>query len=869
MAAYAALVSVMHIIDNLRLHPRPPISLHKEQAYLLTQKVAFLQQFLQLYNPNLPYSQEADPLETRIARAAYAAEDAIESHILGHFTNNDGEKMSSDGLYKALEKVIEDMALIEKEALAIKETLEFKHAKSMPPDSSRSYSSSMEHKKSKMVGVDDLLFELKDKLASNRPDLQTIQIVGMGGSGKTTLALNIYRDGLIMDHFYIRAWVTISQEYNIRKILEQLHIQLIREPNPHLSQSELEEILYKHLCGRRYMIILDDIWSIKACDEIKWLLPDNKNGSRIVITTRLTTLASTLPNSIRLAMKLLDDDDSWDLLSKIVFGEKGCCPPGFEDIGKKIGKSCKGLPLSIVVVGGLLAKSEQLIEFWENMEKNLNAIVNLEDDERCLKTLYISYKQLPVHLKPCFLYMGIYREDHVISISKLIKLWVAEGFAKPVGEKRQEDVAREYVKDLSDRNLILIHKLGSIGSIKHCKVHDLLRDLCLREAKKEGFYTVYPGHLIGDRVSRTVMSGTTVSEIEKIDTLSSKPLARYLILDLDDQKLSPLNLRLGIVHSFLATEKLVENMHQLVNSRLLNLTPRYRGLKLSPSLLLFWNLHTLNVHATSREGITVPTEIWYMSHIRHLYFTNLHLPDPPPNVEADGVVLANLQTLGQIINFTCSEQVVKIIPNIRKLEIFYDEGGVDERFCLTNLDCLDKLESLICNFRQLKCLTNYPLSLKKLSLAVDSSRPWEDILDKIGDLPLLEKLTLYYGRFKEVEWETTEGQFSSLKSLSLCLCEGLQVWTSEPSHFPRLEQLYLKGIRDLEEIPLDFAEISTLRLIDMNNCSDSCIGSAKSILEEQEALYGEEETTLQIRVALLHGNDPALKSLRSPNFHVT
>ncbi|KAL1551770.1 putative late blight resistance protein R1B-16 [Salvia divinorum] len=292
-----------------------------------------------------------------------------------------------------------------------------------------------------MVGAEEALLEMKDKLTSDRRDLQIIPIVGMGGSGKTTLAINIYQDRLIKEHFHVSAWVAISQEYNIQEMLVHILRQLNQNAGQTSSEEGLGEILYKHLFGRKYLIILDDMWSIKAWDGIRRFLPDNKNGSRIVVTTRLSNLGSDLSNSKNLEMSLLNEVDSWELLSKTVFREKSC-PPEMVEIGKRIGKSCKGLPLSIVVIGGLLAKSNHTREFWEFIEENLNSIVNSEDDERCFNILHMSYKQLPVYLKPCFLYMGMFGEDKVIRRSTLVELWVAEGILKPISGKSLEEIAK-------------------------------------------------------------------------------------------------------------------------------------------------------------------------------------------------------------------------------------------------------------------------------------------------------------------------------------------------------------------------------------------------------------------------------------------
>ncbi|KAL8458534.1 hypothetical protein ACS0TY_036162 [Phlomoides rotata] len=117
MAAYAALVSCMYIIEQLEHHPRPPITLDKEQVESLTEKLTFLQEFLEGYSSGVGYSREADDLESRIADAACAAEDIIESHIVDRILTrptSHGEEISSNGLYQDLQKVIEDMGLSRK-----------------------------------------------------------------------------------------------------------------------------------------------------------------------------------------------------------------------------------------------------------------------------------------------------------------------------------------------------------------------------------------------------------------------------------------------------------------------------------------------------------------------------------------------------------------------------------------------------------------------------------------------------------------------------------------------------------------------------------------------------------------------------------
>ncbi|KAL8458620.1 hypothetical protein ACS0TY_036220 [Phlomoides rotata] len=118
MVAYAALVSLRHIIDQIEHHPHPPISLDIQQVESLIEKVTFLQDFLEGYSSHVGYSSEADALEMRIADAAYAVEDVIESHIVDEVHSG---RMSSIEFYEGLQKVIEDMDLIKKEVMEMTE----------------------------------------------------------------------------------------------------------------------------------------------------------------------------------------------------------------------------------------------------------------------------------------------------------------------------------------------------------------------------------------------------------------------------------------------------------------------------------------------------------------------------------------------------------------------------------------------------------------------------------------------------------------------------------------------------------------------------------------------------------------------------
>ncbi|XP_047979555.1 putative late blight resistance protein homolog R1A-10 [Salvia hispanica] len=848
MAAYGALVSLMHIIDTLEKHPSHPISIDEKQVQSLTQNIAFLQEFLDGYISPFADSNEADPLERRIADAVYAAEDVIESHIVDQI--HSGSTIVADhDFYHNLQKVIEEMDLINKEVKSIAVEAQTKQK----PVAALS-ASSPSVKESVIVGSDEVFLDVLDKLTSDQLNRQIIPITGMGGIGKTTLAMNLFENALVKERFDIRAWTTISQTYNVRETLREVLFRTSGGDScSDLSVNKLGEKLHKFMFGRRYLVIMDDMWSIEVWEKIKFFFPDNQNGSRIIVTTRLSDLSSQLNESCTFAMKFLDEASSWDLFCKTVFGKESC-PIELENIGKNIVANCKGLPLSIATIGGLLAKSERTKEYWKHIEQNLNSIVINSNDGFCSKILRMSYIYLPNYLKPCFLYMGVLDEDCRIRVSILKKLWVSEGFLKPRSGKCLETLAQEYFKELVDRNLVLVDELGSTGNVKYCKIHDLLRDLCLKEAEKERFY-----HVIRDDPPASISKRRVVFKTAGLLGYSSH--TRSIICDCDrtrsdDDKvlLSP---DLRLLRTFRAwgvgeyhpkrNVYFLENVFELVNSRYLAITVHEES-KFSSSIEILWNLQILIIHSSFWIDPRVPNEIWKLHQLRHLEFDTpeLILPNPPSDV----VVMENLQTLIGVYDLLLNEEVVKRIPNVKKLRLAYFSDQMEGEDCLSYLQCFSKLESLCCctlgQTVDLLLRINLPNSIRKLVVLDVFSTEFEDILPKIGSLPLLEKLELLNGVFGK--WETVEGQFQKLKFLKLSDCSSLVNWiVSDSSHFPLLEKLSLENLSVLEEIPSEVGEIATLKSISLYECSEAAVASAKKIVEEREDIYGEQ---LQLRVGL-------------------
>ncbi|XP_042020318.1 putative late blight resistance protein homolog R1B-16 [Salvia splendens] len=773
-------------------------------------------------------------------------------------------------LHESLQKVIGDMDLIKKEVMEIVALnhQQVSSAATSSTSSSKVSSLSMPNNTT-MVGFDHIMIQLMEKLVYGEQNRQVIPITGMGGIGKTTLSVNAYKHPSISHHFDICAWVTISQQYNTKELIWEILSQADKQGLIRMSEKEEEEIelaLHQCLTNRRYLIVFDDMWSIEAWDAIQRYLPDNSNGSRIMVTTRLSNLGSQLDNSCGLKMKFMDEESSWNLFCKIVFGGK-CCPSELKKIGKKIVESCRGLPLSIVVMGGLVEKLERTKECWECIGRSVNSSVNMENDMHCLKLLKLSYNHMPIYLKPCFLYLGMF-EDSKIQVSRVIELWVSEGFLKPINGKSMETIAKEYLDELVDRNLVLVHMLGSTGNMKYCKIHDLLRDLCLKEAQQERFYDVVGQHSPQGTCSqrRLAILGST-SKDQVVDAMKSRPYARTCmsihnrVHPLPYLKLSR-TLRLCNRNDFSLCEYSLRKCFQLVNLRLLVVRFDRRSSQVPSNMNLLWNLQTLIV--SSFRLINAPVEIWNMSQLRHVKvrLSTLYLTDPPSD---NIVIMENLQTLKGVRNFKCDETMVCRIPNIKKLKVYYH----DDHVCAQNIERLQKLESLSCYWFP-RCdliKLTLPPSLKSLTLASTDCR-MEDILEKVSTLPLLQKLTFKYGCFTTGKWETVEGQFPSLKYLLLSN-NNLECWTMESSHFPRLEHLCLFCLEDLKEIPAEIGEIPTLKSVTLYNCSESATKSAKRMVEEQEELLGEDQLSFKVKVYIpKDDNCELLRSLTTPNFEV-
>ncbi|XXG71012.1 hypothetical protein AAC387_Pa07g0361 [Persea americana] len=274
-----------------------------------------------------------------------------------------------------------------------------------------------------LVGQDEEFRTVRDQLMTEEQRRRVISIFGIGGSGKTALAKKILND--VKDHFDCHALVYVSQQCQIKDVLVRIIKGVAGHSAPegieNLDEVDLGLMLRdKYLRGKRYLVVLDDIWAREAWDSLILKLPDDGNNSRVMVTTRIRDVALHAdPSGHHHEMRLLNDDESWELFMKKIFPGKDpltACPSELKEKGWKILKKCGGLPLAILVLGGLLATKDKRERAWSKVLESIP-----ESSKQCMDILALSYWDLPPYLKPCFLYFGLFPEDYEISSGKLIR----------------------------------------------------------------------------------------------------------------------------------------------------------------------------------------------------------------------------------------------------------------------------------------------------------------------------------------------------------------------------------------------------------------------------------------------------------------
>ncbi|XP_027073837.1 putative late blight resistance protein homolog R1A-3 [Coffea arabica] len=692
-----------------------------------------------------------------------------------------------------------------------------------------------------LVGLDEAVKTITDKLTRGSKQLDIVSIVGMAGLGKTTLANAVYHHSSILGHFHIRAWCTVSQVYCKHNLLVQILSSIGgRSPDQCLEEDEddLAEELKKILLRNIYLIVMDDVWDIDAWNLLKTSLPDNANGSRILFTSRLQNLSWQFkPNSEPYHLRQLTDVECFELLHRKIFG-KGDCPPAIIKVLMQVANKCKGLPHTVLIFAGILSRIEP--DCWQEFVNSLSSGTSNNTGP-----LELSYIHLPENLKPCLLYFGTFREDQDIPIRRLSWLWISEGFIQKTEGKSLEDVAEGFLKDLIGRSLVMVTKQSSLAGAKTCRLHDLVHEFCVAKAKEESFLQILPGGndfstFTGPCPHRLCVYLTKSQELKKsrvvFPELRSLLFFRSASWSLKEPRegsdLFPKSKLLRVLDfgDIYFDGNFPMELLLLVHLRYLAVN-LFKIVSIPSAIDNLSRLQTFLVKGDCHH-VALPNTIWNVKTLRHLEITGyLQLGFILPTVDVeDSPDLDHLDTFSLAIDSYGGRLQNKLqkLPSIRKLKCV-NTLCLGNRSQILKLDSLSRLETLKLHLFG-GCKFEFPTNLKKLTLSGNECPSSE--ISRIGKLPNLEVLKLSYRSFEEAKWEMHDGEFSNLRFLKLSIA-SLRSWTAYNSdNFSRLEKLVLFKCWRLEEVPLCLGESPAIEMIEVQFCP-FIISSVRQIQQVQ------------------------------------
>ncbi|OMO76982.1 Disease resistance protein [Corchorus olitorius] len=607
-----------------------------------------------------------------------------------------------------------------------------------------------------LVGIKEGQHKLLTWLMSEEPRRTVISVVGIGGSGKTTLVANTFNKQVVRQHFDFCAWITVSQQYDIEELFRSMLKEVYRKAEKEtpvmllntMGYKELLEELVPYMQSRRYLVVLDDVWSSRSWQEMSIALPEGLLGSRIMLTTRKEDVAPSQSGFLGYIHRIqpLKEDEAWKLFCMRAFPDNlDGCASDLDSLAWNLVEKCEGLPLAIVALGSLMS-SKKLIGEWKRVHDNLNwELSNNPALERVKSILLLSYHDLSFHLKQCFLYCCIFPEDCMIYRRRLIRLWMAEGFLEQVNDVAPEVVAESYIMELICRNLLEVQEWNASGRPKAFKMHNILRELALSLSREEKIVVVSDGRNgveeNGIRRCSMTMKGEGIQPGNGLSQLRS--LFIFVVGESSFNKLS-------------SGFKLLRVL-DLENTPITVLPSEFG---------IFFNLRYLNLTRTQVE--VLPESTGKFVNLQTLLFKKAKIKELPCEI----VKLQNLRYLsGSICCSGNRYDSVRVPPNVCRMK------------SLQVLSFVERTDSLI---KQLKEMTQ----LKTLGVGHVKEADAEDLCSAIGEMKDLGNLHLY----------ATSGHLK------------LDALLQAPPH---LERLFLNG--RMEKLPHWFNQLQNLTHLTLQN----------------------------------------------------
>ncbi|XP_040960407.1 putative disease resistance RPP13-like protein 1 [Gossypium hirsutum] len=292
----------------------------------------------------------------------------------------------------------------------------------------------------------------------------------MGGMGKTTLAQLVYNDATINESFDLKAWVCVSDYFDAIAITKAILQSITSESCDYSNLDLLQVKLKEKLSGKRFLLVLDDIWNENYNDWTILRSPFGA-GTHIIVTTRLQIVSSIVDPLKAFHLDKLSDDDCLSIFTQHALKARNFDGHlQFKEIGEKIVRRCNGLPLAAKAIGSLL-RTVTYHGKWERICES--EIWNLPE-EQCgiIPALRLSYHHLPSYLKRCFAYCSILPKDYEFVEEEIILLWRAEGLLQQQAMPQIKDLRNQYFQDLVSRLHKLPSKMENLVNLQYLDIRD-------------------------------------------------------------------------------------------------------------------------------------------------------------------------------------------------------------------------------------------------------------------------------------------------------------------------------------------------------------------------------------------------------------
>ncbi|CAJ2667407.1 unnamed protein product [Trifolium pratense] len=628
------------------------------------------------------------------------------------------------------------------------------------------------------LGLEEDSYEIRisQQLSSYFDKVPIISIVGLMGMGKTTLAQLVFNDHRIMEQFDFKVWVRVSESFDLtrltRSILESIDSSAVDCEN-YILQRELQQ----RLAGKRYLLVLDDVWNKDRHTWDNFILRfSGSSGCKMIVTTRNMEVASVMRNVFEY--------------------------PNLELIGKKIVKKCGGLPLALKTLGSILQTKSSEPEWVKILESNFWHLP--EVDNHIYSLLRSSYFNLPSNLKRCFAYCSVFPKGYEFEKGELIKLWMSEGLLQSWERyQSEEELGNECFDHLMSILFFQQSVIIPLWTGKHYfTMHDIFNDLA-KSVSGDSCLRI-EGDNMQDIHGRTRCSwccldlkdgDRKLEHISKIKGLHSLMVEvqgygdqRFKISTNVQQKLFS---RLKYLRTLsFSSCNLLELADEIGNLKLLRyLDLSYTEIASLPnSICMLYNLQTLLLQDCFKLT-ELPSDFCKLINLRRLILEGTRIKKMPMKI-------GGLKNLQMLTNFVVGEQCgsdIKQLGKLNKLKGKLQISGLE--------NVIVPADALAANLKDMK-------NLKELSMSYDEQKEMDGsksriILEALQPNFFLRRLTIKDYRGSSFPYWLGDHHLPNLVSLELLGCK-LRSQLPPLGQFTSLKKLSISGCDGIEIIGTEF-----------------------------------------------------------------